>query len=37
MIVLLCGCEQCGLNVHSVDPDSMWIECAFSGSGFNVD
>ena len=26
MIILLCGRDQCGLNVHSVDPDSMRIE-----------
>ena len=23
MIILLCGCDKCGLNAHSVDPDSM--------------
>ena len=23
MIILLCGRDQCGLNAHSVDPDSM--------------
>ena len=26
MIILLCGRDQCGLNAHSVDPDSMRIE-----------
>ena len=26
MIILLCGRNQCGLNAHSVDPDSMRIE-----------
>ena len=26
MIFLLCGRDQCGLNAHSVDPDSMRIE-----------
>ena len=26
MIILLCGRDQCGLNAHSVDPDSMCIE-----------
>ena len=26
MIILLCGRDQCGLNTHSVDPDSMRIE-----------
>ena len=26
MIILLCGCDQCGLNAHSVDQDSMRIE-----------
>ena len=26
MIILLCGRDQSGLNVHSVDPDSMRIE-----------
>ena len=27
MIILLCGCDQCGLNAYSVDPpDSMRIE-----------
>ena len=26
MIILLCGCNQCGLNAHSVNPDSMRIE-----------
>ena len=30
MIILLCGCNQCGLNAHSVDPDSMRIESWFS-------
>ena len=25
MIILLCGRNQCGLNVHSVDLDSIWI------------
>ena len=32
MIILLCGCDQCGLNVHSEDPDSLWI-----GSWSSVD
>ena len=27
MITMLCGRDQCGLNAHSVDPDSMRIEC----------
>ena len=26
MIILLCGRDRCGLNAHSVDPDSMRIE-----------
>ena len=26
VIILLCGRDQCGLNTHSVDPDSMRIE-----------
>ena len=26
MIILLCGRDQCGLNAHSMDPDSMRIE-----------
>ena len=26
MVILLCGCDQCGLNAHSMDPDSMRIE-----------
>ena len=26
MIILPCGCDQRGLNAHSVDPDSMRIE-----------
>ena len=26
MTILLCGRDQCGLNAHSVDPDSMRIE-----------
>ena len=26
MIILLCGRDQCGLNEHPVDPDSMRIE-----------
>ena len=26
MIILLCGRDQCGLNAHSVDPDSVRIE-----------
>ena len=26
MIILLCGRDQCGLNAHSVDLDSMRIE-----------
>ena len=26
MIILLCGRDKCGLNAHSVDPDSMRIE-----------
>ena len=26
MIILLCGRAQCGLNAHSVDPDSVRIE-----------
>ena len=26
MIILLCGRNQCGLNAHSVDPNSMRIE-----------
>ena len=26
MIILLCGRDQCGLNAHSVDPDSMCTE-----------
>ena len=30
MIILLCGRDQCGLNAHSVDPDSMRIESWFS-------
>ena len=24
--ILLCGCDQCRLNAHSVHPDSMRIE-----------
>ena len=30
MIILLCGRDQCGLNAHSVDPDSMRIESCSS-------
>ena len=26
MIILLCGRDQCVLNAHLVDPDSMRIE-----------
>ena len=26
MIILLCGHDQCGLNAHSMDLDSMRIE-----------
>ena len=38
MIILLCGRDQCGLNAHSVDPDSMRIESCMvqCGQAFRV-
>ena len=35
MIILLCGRDQCGLNAHSVDPDSMRIESWFRAYHFH--